>query len=145
MIASMEYVSILDFTDELGQMVLHSDVMEDYHQKKLTLEQDEEAQQLIKAFLNIKEHYDDIQRFGKYHPDYQSIMKDVRQKKRAMDMHDAVAEFKIAERNLQNLLDEISEHIAGSVSLEIKVPKEGAALSDSGCGCGSGGSCGCAS
>lgn len=141
----MEYVSILDFTDELGQMVLHSDVMEDYHQKKLTLEQDEEAQQLIKAFLNIKEHYDDIQRFGKYHPDYQSIMKDVRQKKRAMDMHDAVAEFKIAERNLQNLLDEISEHIAGSVSLEIKVPKEGAALSDSGCGCGSGGSCGCAS
>lgn len=145
MIASMEYVSILDFTDELGQMVLHSDVMKDYHQKKLTLEQNEEAQQLIKAFLNIKEHYDDIQRFGKYHPDYQAIMKDVRQKKRAMDMHDAVAEFKIAERNLQNLLDEISEHIAGSVSLEIKVPKEGAALSDSGCGCGSGGSCGCAS
>ena len=145
MIASMEYVSILDFTDELGQMVLHSDVMEDYHQKKLTLEQDEEAQRLIKAFLNIKDHYDDIQRFGKYHPDYQSIMKDVRQTKRAMDMHDAVAEFKIAERNLQNLLDEISEYIAGSVSLEIKVPKEGAALSDSGCGCGSGGSCGCAS
>ena len=145
MIASMEYVEILDFTDELGQMVLHSDVMEDYHQKKLTLEQDEEAQRLIKAFLNIKDHYDDIQRFGKYHPDYQSIMKDVRQTKRAMDMHDAVAEFKIAERNLQNLLDEISEYIAGSVSLEIKVPKEGAALSDSGCGCGSGGSCGCAS
>lgn len=145
MIASMEYVSILDFTDELGQMVLHSDVMEDYHQKKLTLEQDEEAQRLIKAFLNIKDHYDDIQRFGKYHPDYQSIMKDVRQTKRAMDMHDTVAEFKIAERNLQNLLDEISEYIAGSVSLEIKVPKEGAALSDSGCGCGSGGSCGCAS
>lgn len=145
MIASMEYVSILDFTDELGQMVLHSDIMEDYHQKKLTLEQDEEAQRLIKAFLNIKDHYDDIQRFGKYHPDYQSIMKDVRQTKRAMDMHDTVAEFKIAERNLQNLLDEISEYIAGSVSLEIKVPKEGAALSDSGCGCGSGGSCGCAS
>lgn len=145
MIASMEYVSILDFTDELGQMVLHSDVMEDYHQKKLTLEQDEEAQRLIKAFLNIKDHYDDIQRFGKYHPDYQLIMKDVRQTKRAMDMHDTVAEFKIAERNLQNLLDEISEYIAGSVSLEIKVPKEGAALSDSGCGCSSGGSCGCAS
>ncbi|MHA6251403.1 YlbF family regulator [Oceanobacillus sp. CAU 1775] len=145
MIASMEYVTILDFTEQLGQMVLHSDVMNDYQQKKLALEQDEEAQQLIKAFTNIKEHYDDIQRFGKYHPDYQSIMKDVRLKKRAMDMHDTVAEFKIAERNLQNLLDEISEYIAGSVSDGIKVPKEGAALSDSGCGCGSGGSCGCAS
>ena len=145
MIASMEYVTILDNSEQLGQMVLQSEVMEDYIEKKTALDEDKEAQQLIKAFTNIKDHYDDIQRFGRYHPDYQEIMRNVRQSKRAMDMHHTVAEFKIAERNLQSLLDEISQYIAGSVSDQIKVPIDGAALSDSGCGCGSGGSCGCAS
>lgn len=145
MIANMEYVTILDYSEQLGHMVLQSEVMEDYQQKKTALAQDEVAQQLIKAFTNIKDHYDDIQRFGRYHPDYQEIMKQVRQTKRAMDMHETVAAYKVAERNLQTLLDEISEYIAFSVSNQIKAPKDGAALSDSGCGCGSGGGCGCAS
>jgi len=145
MIATMEYVTILDYSEQVAEMVLNCEVMEEYQQKKATLEQDNEAQKLIKAFTNIKEHHDDIQRFGRYHPDYQEIMKKVRSTKRAMDMHDTVATFKVAERNLQTLLDEISQHIANSVSDQIKAPKDGAALSDSSCGCSSGGGCGCAS
>ncbi len=144
MIATMEYVSILDNAEKLGEMVFQSEVMEDYLEKKLEMEQDAEAQKLIKAFNHIKDHYEDIQRFGRYHPDYQEIMKKVRSTKRAMDMHDTVAAFKVAERNLQSLLDEISSYVATSVSEQIKVPKDGALLTDS-CGCGSGGGCGCAS
>ena len=140
----MEYVSILDNAEKLGEMVFQSEVMEDYLEKKLEMEQDAEAQKLIKAFNHIKDHYEDIQRFGRYHPDYQEIMKKVRSTKRAMDMHDTVAAFKVAERNLQSLLDEISSYVATSVSEQIKVPKDGALLTDN-CGCGSGGGCGCAS
>lgn len=145
MIATMEHISILDDSEALGEMIFESDVMKDYLDKKEALTQNKEAQELIKAFNDIKEHYEDVERFGRYHPDYQSIMKKVRSTKRAMDMHEAVATYKVAERNLQLLLDEISECIAFSVSDQIKVPKDGAALSDSGCGCGSGGGCGCAS
>lgn len=141
MIATMEYVDILDKSEQLGKMILQSDVMEEYKCSRKALEEDQEAQQLIKAFTDIKEHYEDVQRFGRYHPDYNQIMKDVRTKKRAMDMNEKVAKFKIAERSLQKLLDEISQYIAESVSDQIKVPKDGAALSD--VGCGSGGSCGC--
>lgn len=141
----MEYVSILDDAEALGKIVYQSDVMKDYLEKKTILEEDKEAQKLIKAFNDIKDHYEDVQRFGRYHPDYHTIMKKVRSTKRAMDMHESVAAFKVAERDLQGLLDEISEYIAHSVSDQIKVPKDGAALTDSGCGCGSGGSCGCAS
>lgn len=142
----MEYVTILDDAEELGRVVFSSEVMRDYLEKKASLEQDKEAQKLVKAFNDIKEHYDDIQRFGRYHPDYQDIMKKVRSTKRAMDMHESVAAFKVAERNIQSLLDEISEMIAFSVSNQIKVPKDGALLSDGGCNsCGSGGGCGCAS
>src|SRR5690625_3310963 len=94
----------------------------------------------------MKDQYEDVQRFGRYHPDYQEIMKNIRSSKRKMDMNEFVAAFKVAERNLQRFLDEISEYIARSVSDTIMVPKEDLALSDSGCSsgsCGSGGTCGC--
>jgi cell fate (sporulation/competence/biofilm development) regulator YlbF (YheA/YmcA/DUF963 family) len=147
MLATMEIVDLLDRSETIGQMVMNSDTMQHYNQAKFELENDPEAQKLIKDFNNMKEHYEDVQRFGRYHPDYSSIMKKVRSVKREMDMHEKVAHFKKAERELQKLLDEISENVAFSVSEQIKVPKNGMALTDTGCsgGCGSGGSCGCAS
>ncbi|MFS0751956.1 YlbF family regulator [Oceanobacillus sp. 1P07AA] len=145
MIATMEYVNILDESEKLGKMVLQSDIMQDYQTTRSIMETDDEAQKLIREFSAMKEHYDDVQRFGRYHPDYYDIMKKVRSTKREMDMNDKVAAFKIAERNLQKLLDEISSFVANSVSEQVKAPRDGAALTDSGCGCGSGGACGCAS
>ncbi|WP_156290446.1 YlbF family regulator [Oceanobacillus salinisoli] len=143
MIATLEYVDILDHSEKLGKMVMESEVMEDYKKSRVALDEDKEAQKLIKAFNDMKSHYDDIQRFGRYHPDYNEIMKKVRTTKREMDMNEKVASYKIAERNLQKLLDEISQYVANSVSEQIKAPRDGAALTDS--GCGHGGACGCAS
>ncbi|MGX4669120.1 YlbF family regulator [Cerasibacillus sp. JNUCC 74] len=144
MIATMDYAAMLDRSEQLSNMIIHSEVMEAYRQSQKELKEDEHAQKLIRAFLKIKKDYEEIQRFGRYHPDYNTIMKEVRKAKREMDMHEKVASFKVAERNLQQLLDDISEFVAHSVSEQIKVPREGALLTG-GCGCGSGGGCGCAS
>lgn len=141
MIGTMEYVDILDRSELLGKMVLNSEVVEAYNDSRNAVNEDQEAQRLITAFNDIKSHYEDVQRFGRYHPDYNEIMKKVRTAKREMDMNDKVAAFKIAERNLQKLLDEISGYVAFSVSDDIKAPKDGAALAHG--GCGSGGKCGC--
>lgn len=145
MIATMSHVKLLDQSEHLAEIVKQSTVMQDYERAYIELQEDEVAQELIKDFNNMKSDYEDIQRFGTYHPDYREIMRKVRRAKRKMDMNDKVASFKIAERHLQNLLDDISELIAHSVSEEIKVPKDAVFLSDSGCGtgCGTGGSCGC--
>src|SRR5699024_10894275 len=147
MIATLEYVEILDHSEELGKMILQSEVMKAYNQSRQALNNDQESQRLIKAFIDIKIHYDDVQRFGRYHPDYNEIMKNVRSTKREMDMNEKVANFKVAERNLQRFLDSISEIVAKSVSDNIKVPQDGADLTDTGCssggGCGSGGACSC--
>ncbi|HIV74146.1 MAG TPA: YlbF family regulator [Candidatus Pseudogracilibacillus intestinigallinarum] len=146
MIMTLEHVQILDQTDHLIDMIKQSDVMGEYECALKQLEENEEAQSLIRSFKHIKEHYEDVQRFGRYHPDYQEIMKNVRSSKRKMDMNEYVAKFKLAERNLQTFLDDISESIARSVSDKIIVPKENGLLSDSGCSsgsCGTGGSCGC--
>lgn len=145
LIATIEYIEVLDKADQVTNMIIQSENMHEYKLAYDILHNDEEAQRLIKAFLNRKEQYEDVQRFGHYHPDYHDIMKNVRSAKRQMDMHQSVAAFKIAERNLQRFLDDISDYIAKSVSNNIMVPKDGLALMDSGCsgGCGSGGSCSC--
>lgn len=146
MIITLEHVNILDQTDLLIDMIKRSDTMREYETTLENLRIDQEAQKLIKTFLDIKEHYEDVQRFGRYHPDYQEIMEKVRSAKRKMDMNEKVASFKIVERNLQRLLDDLSEIIARSVSDEILVPKENALITDSSCSsgsCGTGGSCGC--
>ncbi|SHM87505.1 YlbF family regulator [Gracilibacillus kekensis] len=144
MLATMEIVDILDESEALGQMVIESDIMQNFNKAKETMDQDQEAQDLISHFTKVKESYDEVERFGRYHPDYSKIMKEIRVAKREMDMHETIAAYKMAETDLQKLLDEVSQLVAFSVSDKVKVPMDGAALTDGGCGCGSGSSgCGC--
>jgi len=146
MIVNIDYINILEYTDKLIDHIKYSDVMKSYEDAYNKLNENKEAQKLIQAFKKMKLDYEEVERFGRYHPDYNNIMKNVRRVKRQMDMNEYVAAFKVAERQLQNFLDEISTVVAHSVSEHIIVPVEGGALTDGGCstgGCGSGGSCSC--
>lgn len=145
MITTLEHIDILDQSDIVSNLIKNSNELNIYKEREHILQTNKEAQNLIKDFNKIKERYDEAQRFGTYHPDYNKIMKQVRSTKRKMDMNEHVAAFKIAERNLQNLLDEVSKIIATSVSSSIMVPEDGM-LAASGCAsgsCGTGGSCAC--
>lgn len=144
LLTTSEHIVILDKVDVLVEKIIASEVMQNYIKANERLKNDAEAQRLIREFNEVKELYEDVERFGRYHPDYNEIMRKVRATKRKMDLNDAVASFKKAERHLQSFLDTISETIAHSVSDKIIVPKDG--LVDSSCttgGCGSGGTCSC--
>jgi cell fate (sporulation/competence/biofilm development) regulator YlbF (YheA/YmcA/DUF963 family) len=147
MLATLERVELLEEAELLAQMVIQSDVAEQYRESLKILNLDQEAQNLIKRFVNIKERYEEVQRFGKYHPDYKEVNMGTRYLKREVDLHPSINGFKKAEKDLQELLDEISVLIGQSVSQYIKVPTGNPFFdSMSSCstgGCGSGGSCGC--
>ncbi|WP_409305958.1 YlbF family regulator [Peribacillus sp. SCS-155] len=146
MLATMERVSILQNADELAEMILHSEIGENYLISLYKMRSDREAQQKISRFVSLKDMYEEVQRFGKYHPDYKRINLETREAKRAMDMHPTIAEFKRAETELQGILDEISMKIGKAVSEYIKVPTGNPFFeSSSSCGgsCGTGGSCSC--
>lgn len=142
-LATLEIVDILDKSEELGQYILQSDPMKEYNEAKNEMDKDPVAQKLIARFNNMKDKYEEVERFGRYHPDYSTIMKEIRVAKREMDMHDTIAAYKRTETELQGFLDEISQIIARAVSDKIMVPIDGALFKDGGCGCGSGGGCGC--
>ncbi|UTR15209.1 YlbF family regulator [Salipaludibacillus sp. LMS25] len=139
-------VNILQEAEQFSEMIVSSDVFQHYIQIKQDVQHDKEAQAMIHDFQALKEKYEDVQRFGKYHPNFHEISRDVREFKRKLDTHPLISAYKVAEKELEDLLNEISQTIAFSVSKAIKVPTGNPffdqASSCSG-GCGSGGSCGC--
>lgn len=146
MFATIESVNLIDEAELLGTFVVRSEIAEDYRRTLNTLKADKSAQKVIAKFVEIKELYEDVQPFGKYHPDYKEITKAMREAKRELDLHQAVISFKKAEKELQSLLDEISVELGRAVSPNIKVPTGNPFFdtgSSCGGGCGSGGSCGC--
>ncbi|WP_428908759.1 YlbF family regulator [Niallia sp. Krafla_26] len=146
MLATIERVLILDRAEEISKMVLQSEIAEEYFRCIYKVKNNLETQRKIREFIKVKEQYEEVQRFGKYHPDYRVVMIKVRELKREMDLDEHVAKFRIAENELQSLLDEISVIIGHSVSEQIKVPTGNPffdSSSNCGGGCGSGGSCGC--
>lgn len=147
MLATLETIKILEKAEELAIQVMQSDIGEDYLISFYKLANDHEAQQKIRKFNSMKELYEEVQRFGRYHPEYKSINLNIREAKREMDLHPTIADFKKAETELQAILDEISVKLGQSVSPNIKVPTgnpffETSSSCSSG-GCGSGGSCSC--
>lgn len=146
MLATIERLQILTEAEELAKMILQSEAADEYRKYYLKLNNDSQTQRKIKEFVRMKELYEDVQRFGRYHPDYKTINLRTREAKREMDMDENIAHFRKAENALQNILDQVSVIIGKSVSQHIKVPTGNPFFdANSSCsgGCGSGSGCSC--
>ncbi|MEB6202593.1 YlbF family regulator [Mammaliicoccus fleurettii] len=144
---TVETVNILDQSDELSSCIKESLIYQEYQEAKYKLETDLEVKILRQKFDQIKSHYDDCLRFGRYHPDYSRVMKETRQQKRAYEIHPVVSNFKTKETALQDLLDEVISIVSYSISNNVKVDTGNPFFSSDsqGGGCATGGSCGCSS
>ncbi|AQQ53817.1 YlbF family regulator [Planococcus lenghuensis] len=146
MFMTSEWMLVTDVSDELSQMILESEQAARYAAAWNTVYTDKQLAAEVAAFQRLKDQYDEVQRFGKYHPDYSRVMKQIRVDKRRLDMHEKVAALRLAENDLQDLLDEVSFILGRSVSEAVKIPSGNPFFnSDSSCGsgCGSGGACSC--
>jgi cell fate (sporulation/competence/biofilm development) regulator YlbF (YheA/YmcA/DUF963 family) len=145
MIATIDSIQLIDEAILIGKMISQSEIAEEYRLCKYRLETDQEVQGLIRQFSDMKEKYEEVQRFGKYHPDYSTVSRDIRVIKRELDLNEIVANFKKAETNLESLLVEISQTLVREISTNIKVPTGNPFFDNTSCGggCGSGGACSC--
>ncbi|WP_282245760.1 YlbF family regulator [Psychrobacillus sp. NEAU-3TGS] len=147
MIMTNEWATIMDQSDMLCTMVLSSEQFYHYLNAHRAVYTNSNLVREINHFTKLKDQYEEVQRFGKYHPDYSKVMKDIRVTKRKLDMIDEIATLRVAENELQDLLDEVSLLIGKSVSEGVKVPVSNPFFASSGSscgsGCGTGGACSC--
>jgi len=145
MMMNEDWLSIIEHSEELAEIMLSSEVVGNYRKVHEAVYSDTLLAQSINEFAEMKERYEEVQRFGRYHPDYNIVMKSIRLQKRELDLNEQVAALRIAENDVQSLFDQVSSIIAKSVSESVKVPAGNAFFESSSCsgGCGSGGSCSC--
>ncbi len=148
MYATIETLQLMSVSEEIASMIVQSDVADQYRASYIALNSNETAQDIIRRFAKTKDLYEDVQRFGKYHPDYKEIRKNMSEVKRELQLNETITAFKKAEDAIQLLLDETSFLIAQSVSTSVKVPAGNPFFVNTGggCstgGCGTGGKCGC--
>ncbi len=145
MLKAVTQTDIISESLTLAEMILQSEQYKQYEMAKQAVKSDLDAQEMIWEFNKRKNDFEEVQRFGKYHPDYSRVSKEVRELKRKLDLYDPIAEFKKSEKQLDELLNEVSLIVAHAVSEKIKVPTGNPFFDSMSCsgGCGSGGSCGC--
>lgn len=138
-----ETLTVLDEIEALSDKILESRLYQEYREAEQALADNDEAHLLYQAFLKSKDKYDEIMRFGKYHPDYQSVMLDTRKRKRAYEMLPVVMDHKQKEVALQELIDQVIMKIAYAVSENVKIEAGNPFFQKDAGGCATGGSCSC--
>ncbi|AYC29137.1 YlbF family regulator [Paenisporosarcina cavernae] len=146
MMMTSEWALIMDEADLLTEMILSSEVVKAYFNAYEKVYENPVLVDKLRRFIKMKELYEEVQRFGRYHPNYQETMKEIRVLKRELDIDEHIAALKVAENDVQDLLDEVSLLVGKTVSDSVKVPVSNPFFAtDSSCGssCGTGGSCSC--
>lgn len=140
-INTVDMASLLTNAYELGDMINSSADVANYMYWKQQVEQNEDIQKLVRQFHKKKELFDECQRFGHFHPSYHEAKDAVKAIEQQLETFEAVRRFKEYEKQLDDMLYDISVKIAHSVSESIKVPSNDP--NPKGGGCGGGGSCSC--
>ncbi len=137
-------MEVMDRIDHLNVMVRETDIYKYYCRYSRLLEEDAEVAGLISEFNRMKVDFEEVSRFGKYHPDFSAKRRELNNFKKTLDMHPVVMEYRRAEFQLQEMLDEVLFHISSSISDHVNVVSSNPFFSMSNeSGCATGGSCGC--
>lgn len=140
-VSSLDMASLMLCAYELGDWINASAEVADYLYWKQQVWGDPEAAERQKHFLKVRETFEECQRFGRFHPDYHAAKDAMKEAEGRLNELESVRRYKAAEQIVDEMLHEVSELIARSVSETIKVPGNEKATG----GCGSGGACGCGS
>ncbi|MEY8444785.1 YlbF family regulator [Enterococcus ratti] len=116
-----ELFKLEDQCKHLSACIKQSKTMKNYLKSKKLMEQSKEVKKLMAHFAVKKEQYEKVAPYQNYAPEFREIKMAVWQAKRQLDLNEKVAAFRVRETQLQNVLDEISQQLAKTVSLTIKV------------------------
>lgn len=135
---ALDMSALLLHAYELSDLIKRSAEMADYLYWKQAMESDPDVRKARRRLAEKKEKLEECERFGRYHPDYQTAREEAEQAREQLERFECVREFLRAEEALDDLLHTVATTIARAVSDSIKVPSN--RMPDVR-GCGAGGAC----
>lgn len=132
MIKVLNNTDYIELCEAIGDEILSLPVFQMYKKLQHEMNHNQEIIQLINEFEKAKELYADVERYGgKYHPDYKEVSQRLIDTKSNLYQNASVKKFKACEKEIQSILDEISNYISQAVEVTVKTKTKS-------CGCGSG-------
>lgn len=132
MIKVLNNTDYIELCEAIGDEILSLPVFQMYKKLQHEMNHNQEIIQLINEFEKAKELYAEVERYGgKYHPDYKKVSQRLIDTKSNLYQNSIIKEFKACEKEIQSILDEISNYISQAVEVTIKTKTKS-------CGCGSG-------
>ncbi len=120
--SAVDMTELLLETYKLADRIKESEEVNRYLKLKQEVQEDPEAQRLIREFQRKKELFEESQRFGHFHPDYHRAKNEAKEFLAEMRKHPKIGAYLELEEKLDRLLGEVSRTLAHSVSDSIKVP-----------------------
>jgi cell fate (sporulation/competence/biofilm development) regulator YlbF (YheA/YmcA/DUF963 family) len=124
MIKSLDINELVDAAHELGTQINQSNQVAQYLKLKQKVQNDAEAQLMLKAFQKVKEEFEETKRFGIFHPNYHGAKEKMASFQEQLNNHPLIGGYLQAEETVEQLLYQVSYVVARSVSDEVKVPNE---------------------
>lgn len=121
MIINEELFALEDQAEQLVATIVKSKSFADYQKADKELKEDKEAQKLKAEFQQAKQTYEQVAEYGAFRPEVRDYQRAAGRAKRKLDFHEKVAEFRLQETNVQEILDSVCLTLAETISDEIKV------------------------
>jgi cell fate (sporulation/competence/biofilm development) regulator YlbF (YheA/YmcA/DUF963 family) len=121
-VESLDMSEILIAAYQLADCINESEEVNNYLYYKKQLQEDQEAQKLIREFQDVKALFEEAQRFGIFHPNYHEAKEKAESFQKKLNHHPKIAAYLEAEEKLDQLLYDVSATIAHCISDTIKIP-----------------------
>ncbi|ANE47460.1 regulator [Paenibacillus swuensis] len=122
----------------IGDLINASREVTEYLVSKQAIEASSGVQEAVKHFEKKKVLFEECERFGRFHPDFNRAMDEMKDAQDRLNQFAEVVRFKQAEKALDDLLHEVSTTIAYAVSESVKVPSNDPLPKGGGCSTGGG-------
>lgn len=133
MIITENFFEIEDQTERLIQEILQSPETLVYRKRQAELYASPETIEKRAQFLAAKDEVEQMAHYGEFVPGFKEKQRTLRKRKRELDLDESVAAYRVAETNLQNILDTVGRQVAKTVSEEIKVDAGNPFFESKGC------------
>ncbi len=121
MIYTTETLQLEEKVEDLLKAFYQSELSETYRGAKKELLESPELAEKKATFLKAKEAYDKIADYGSHAPGYKETYRALRKAKRSVDLVPEMENYKLAETNVQDALDQVAYRICKFVAEDIKV------------------------
>lgn len=115
---------IIEKTYELVEEIKSQDSYKRILVLKKEIQKSPDIKQLIETFQTLNLKFEEVSKYGKYHPDLKVVQRDFSHAKTKLYTNSVVKEYKKLEKELQKDLNLISTEIAVAISSKIKHPNE---------------------